>query len=223
MRIKASFRYMAENEIAALIPQETMTEIKKTDPTPLFKAFIVGHEGEAKGNMIGVGNIVKRWYQNIVRKLHDKISVGLQLFHGHGQETNSHDGRTPIGRVVAKKLVETVHGLSSLAVCYINKDFRHLPLDVASIEADIQMDYQPGDNLVVTDVDNVSGIALGSSLIEKPGFEGATLLGQLQAFIADKHIKTGIEIPPLRLGYRLDRTGRPEGLRLAEEKKCQKR
>jgi hypothetical protein len=213
---------MADDEIAKLIPPETMKEIKRQDPAPLFKAFIVGHEGEAKGNMIGVGNIVKRWYQNIIRKLHDKIKIGLELFHGHA-ETNDHDGRVPIGRVVAKKLMDTWHGLSSLAVCHIYKDFRHLPLDVASIEADIEMDYEPGANLVVTDVNDVSGIALASSQFEKPGFEGATLLGQLQAFIKDNRIEKGIEIPALRLGYRLNHTGQPEPLRLAEERSCQKR
>ncbi|MFA5377903.1 MAG: hypothetical protein WC455_19290 [Dehalococcoidia bacterium] len=182
MRFQAKLRCMANNEIAAMVGARKIAEIKRSDPNPLFKAFIVGHEGEAKGNMIGVGNIVKRWFQSMVRKLYNKIAEGLEIFNGHSEDSNAHDGRIPIGRVVAKKLIDDWRGLSVVAVCYIFPEYRHLNLDVASIEADVSYDYEPGGNLVVTDVDEVTAIALGNSAVNVPGFAGATLLGQLQAF-----------------------------------------
>jgi hypothetical protein len=173
---------MANNEIADMVGARKIAEIKRSDPNPLFKAFIVGHEGEAKGNMIGVGNIVKRWFQSMIRRLYNKIAEGLEIFNGHSEDSNSHEGRIPIGRVVAKKLIDDWRGLSVVAVCYIFPEYRHLNLDVASIEADVSYDYEPGGNLVVTDVDEVTAIALGNSAVNIPGFAGATLLGQLQAF-----------------------------------------
>ena len=187
MIIRAQLRAMASSDILRMIPADQLAEIKKEDPTPMFKAFVVGHEGEAKGNLIGMGNVVKRWFRGMIEKLFNKIKVGLELFQGHA-ETNDHAGRESIGYVVAKKLQEGWRGLEAIAVCYIRPRFRSAPLDVASIEADIDMKYEPGANLLVTDVHDVTGIALGNSGIETPGFPGATLLGQLQAF-AKFHIK----------------------------------
>jgi len=195
MRIQAKLQCMADNEIAAIIGPERIREIKKEDPQPLFKAFVVGHEGEAKGNLVGVGNVIKRWYQSMIKKLFAKVNVGLELFNGHASDTNNHEGRTSIGRVVAKKLINDFRGLSVVAVCYIYPNFRHLPLDVASIEADVEMEYEPGANLFVTDVNDVTGIALASSKMETPGFPGATLLGQLQAFATKSHYKENCMTP----------------------------
>jgi len=188
MRIQARLRMMAANEISQMIPPARLREIKLTDPRPVFKAFVVGHEGEARGVMLGVGNIVKRWYRSAIEKLHEKIAAGLQLFHGHTVGTNEAAGRTAIGEVVGKKAMQIGTRLSSVVACYIYPDFRHLPLDVASIEADVDLDQDSKSGLYVADVSKVTGIALGNSAIETPGFEGATLLGQLQAFAKNKNI-----------------------------------
>lgn len=185
MKIRAILHYMAESEIRAMIPTEKMKEIQAKCPHPVFKAFVVGHEGEARGNLIGVGNIVKKWFSDMIKKLNDKIEVGLQLFHGHAA-TNDNEGRLPIGEVVAKKLMNIKDRLSSVVVSWIYPGYSHLPLDVASIEADVDLRGESNENLYVADVNEISGIALGDSTIEAPGFPGATLLGQLQAFAEKK-------------------------------------
>ena len=194
MRIRAKLRYMAANEIAAMIDPARMRTIKQTDARPVFKAFVVGHEGEATGNMLGVGNVVKRWFSRMVERLHDKISAGLQLFHGHAEGTNDQAGRQPIGEVVGKKLDRISGRLSSVVACYIYPSYSHLPLDVASVEADVEMEGDGRRGLVIADVERVTGIALGNSAIERPGFEGATLLGQLQAFAKSKNIGDVMDI-----------------------------
>jgi len=171
---------MASSEILDMIPGERLAEIKRRDPKPMFKAFVVGHEGEAGGYLVGVGNIVKQWFKSAVQKLHGKISAGLQLFHGHA-ETNETEGRVPIGEVVGKRLLEIKDRLSSVVACYIYPSYRNLPLDVASIEASVDLEEGRG-GLYVADVGGVTAIALGNSKVETPGFPGATLLGQLQAF-----------------------------------------
>ena len=218
MRIKAQLREMAASEIMEMIPPDKLQQIRATDPRPLFKAFVVGHEGESRGRLIGVGNVVKRWFQSTIHKLHEKITAGLQLFHGHG-ETNDHDGRAKIGEVVGKRLKEVDGRESIIVACYINKDFRHLPLDVASVETDIEMRQGADGKMDIVGVDNVTGIALGNSQIDTPGFPGATLLGQLQAF--EEQTRLGYE-PRIKLGYRIDNTGQHDSLTLAEEAKCQK-
>jgi hypothetical protein len=205
---------MADSEIMQMIPADRLQEIKHKDPRPLFKAFVIGHEGEARGNLIGIGNVIKRWFQSTIRKLHEKITAGIQLFHGHGA-TNEHDGRIAIGEVVGKRLMD-INGRESVVVaCYINKDFCHLPLDVASIETDVEMRPNSDGSMDVVGVDNVTGIALGNSKLDTPGFPGATLLGQLQAFAKENGIDMGYEMPGrLKLGYRINNTDQPDKLRL---------
>ena len=194
MRIKATLRYMAANEIAAMIDADRFRQIKQLDPKPIFKAFVVGHEGEAQGVMLGVGNVIKRWFKSAVQSLFAHINKGLQLFHGHAEGTNDTAGRQAIGEVVGKRLMSISGRLSAVVACYIYPSFKHLPLDVASIEAEVDMDEDPKRGLYVADVARVTGIALASSAIETPGFPGATLLGQLQAFAKSHNIGDVMEI-----------------------------
>jgi len=219
MRIRATLHCMAESEIRSMIPADKLREIKAKCAKPVFRAYVVGHEGEARGNLVGVGNIVKKWFSDMVRKLNDKISVGLQLFHGHA-ETNDTEGRVPIGEVVAKKIMTIKDRLSSVMIGWIFPDYCNLPLDVASIEADVDLEGSiKGGNLFVSDVNDITGIALGNSEIETPGFPGATLLGQLQAFAENNStLKYGVESPAFRLGYRINNTSQPKPFRLVEEK-----
>jgi len=179
---------MAASEIAAMIPSDVLKSVKAKDPRPLFKAFVIGHEGEARGRLVGVGNVVKRWFKSMVEKLHELIQPGLRLFHGH-VATNDAAGRIPVGEVVGKRLLNIKGGLSSVVACWIYPHYRHLPFDVASIEADIDLREDRNSNLYVTDVKQVTGIALGNSEIDTPGFPRATLLGQLQAFAKHNYPK----------------------------------
>ncbi|OGD20332.1 MAG: hypothetical protein A2Y70_02005 [Candidatus Aminicenantes bacterium RBG_13_64_14] len=172
---------MAQNEIAEMIGPAKIREIQRTDPHPVFKAFVVGHEGEAKGYLVKVGNIVKHWFRDAVVKLFQAVGIGTKIFHGHG-DTNDQAGRTAIGAVVGKKLMTIGSRESVVVACHILPDYRHLPLDIASIEASVDLEEDRARGLYVADVGEVTAIALSNSQIETPGFAGATLLGQLQAF-----------------------------------------
>jgi hypothetical protein len=77
----------------------------------------------------------------------------------------------------------------------------------------MDLDVDSKGNLVATDIQDVSAIALGNSEIETPGFSGATLLGQLQAFAKEHGITTGYEIP-MKLGVCINNTDQPDKLSL---------
>lgn len=185
MKIRARLLEMAADEITALIPPRILADIKRNDPHPTFRAYVIGHEGESKGKIMLDGekvSIVKRWVTSAIQKLHQKIQVGLQLFHGHNYD-NTQDGRTPIGEVVAKTMKTIKDALSSVVIAYIKPEFKNLPLDVASIEADVNLNSQGGE--IFADVHELHAIALGNSATEVPGFAGATLLAQVQEFAAN--------------------------------------
>lgn len=196
-RFSAALQEMAASEIMSMIDPATLAAIKQSDPKPLIKAFVVGHEGESKGNVVGFGNVVKRWYRSMVRTLGAKIRRGLQLFHGHGA-TNDQDGRVPVGQVLGSVTKEHEGRESVIVACHIFKPFAHLPLDVASIEAQAEFEQAPDGKLDIASIGEVTAIALGNSSVNQPGFPGATLLGQLQAFEAKTHTEPG---PRLRLGF----------------------
>lgn len=211
MIIRAQLQSMAASEIAGMVPADKLASIKQGDPSPLIKAFVVGHEGEAKGRLIGLGNIIKRWFKDTVEKLHDRITAGLQLFHGHGP-TNDRSGSTPVGEIVGKSLKQIDGRQSVVVACYIYPPFRHLPLDVASIEAELDLKPEGDDGFRVLDITNITGVALGNSQVDTPGFPGATLLGQLQAFAEQNGVKLAHECDSgWRLGHRIkDNTIRHE-------------
>lgn len=209
-KFSAALLEMGQSEIMAMVPADKLKEIKASDPHPLFKAFVVGHTGTSTGYLVGVGNVVKRWIKEMIQALGKKIKAGIQLFHGHGPD-NSTEGRTPIGEVVSSKN-QDIDGRESVVVaCHIFNSFRHLPLDVASVETTVDYTQNADGSLDIVSVDDVTAVALSSSQIDKPGFPYATLLGQIQAF--ELKIKKENE-SRLKLGYS-ENTGQLPKLKLA--------
>jgi len=174
---------MAADEILDHVSASAYKRIKAADPKASFRAYVIGHEGESTGKVVGMGRVIKKWAHSAVENINKKLAIGTKIFHMHGQ-TNEHDGRKPIGEVVGKTLSDIAGRLSSIAIAYIFPEFRDVPLDVASIEADINMPetVNPNARAVDVDVEEITGIALGNSEIVKPGFAGAQLLASLQEF-----------------------------------------
>ena len=182
MKILAHLFEMAESEMLSHIPASVYRRIKEKDENPTWRAYVIGHEGVSEGRFLGVGHVLKTWYESAIRKLTEKLALGTKIFHGH-DTTQDHSGRTPIGEVVGKTVERLQELASAIAITYIYPHYRELPLDVASVEADVTM---PRDlnNVEIhdDDVQAVKAIALGSSKIDRPGFPRATLLAQVQEF-----------------------------------------
>jgi len=179
--IDMSILNMAANEISDMVPEDVLRRIKRDDPDPLIKAFVVGHPGTAYPKEVGKGSVIIKWIQSAIRSLVDVLKRGTKVFHGHNADS-SHEGRTSIGEVVGKALKDIKGQMSAIAAIYIYPMFNHLALDVASIEADVTVDPQSSDTFKAVGVREITGIALGDSSNETPAFSGAKLIGQLQAF-----------------------------------------
>lgn len=193
MKIRAILLAMAANEIKQMIPPYLFEDIKRRDPKPLFRAYVVGQEGEATPKLVGVGKIALTWFTDAVGKLSRKIWSGMKIFNEHG-ETNSHEGRDPIGEVAGSRTKMIDGKFSAVIAAYIFPEFKDLPLDIASIEAVITMDNQIDSDIRAPNVEDVTGIALGSSAINKPGFAGATMIGTLQAFAEEIQSNKGVKM-----------------------------
>lgn len=181
--LRAELQEMSAEKILSLIPESVQRQIKAKDSSPVYRAYAIAQEGLSEGTLVGIGNVVKRWVQSAIQKVFEKLKSGLKIFHNHGPD-NKHEGRTPIGQLVAKHLQYLKDKLTAIAIVYIKPEFRTLPLDVASIETDISISHD--EKITGPDVGDVTGIALGNSFVNQPGFPGAELLGELQAF-ADRN------------------------------------
>lgn len=173
---------MAAEEVLLYVPTQTYLEIKRQDPTPTFKAFVVGGEGTWQPTLLGIGSVVQRWFRSAVQKIVALLERWTPVYHLHATTTED-QGRQVIGRVVgrAEKLIDGA--LNALAIIYILPEYRDMALDIASIEADVNVAVgEETSDVKDVNVLAITGIALGNSATEQPAFPGATLLASLQAF-----------------------------------------
>jgi hypothetical protein len=181
--IRAKIQQMAQAEMLEFIPKDTIERIKKSDASPEFRIYCVGHEGDAHAQELSFGTKIGKafhYVKDMVMKIAEKIQFGTPIFHQHSG-ANTSDGREQVGEVVGK-IVKTIGDrVSALAAIYLYPQYRKMQLDVASIEANIAYDPKSATRGEVIDVEQVTGIALANSATEKPAFQGATLLGVIQA------------------------------------------
>jgi len=200
MKFTAKLQQMASSEIINIIPNDIYEEIKQRDPHPLFQAYVVGHEGEATGEVVGAGTKVLNWFSSAINKIWKKLSYGTKVFHGHNIDS-SHEGRQSIGEVVGKAIKTIKDKVNAIAIMYIHPEFRDLPLNVASIEVDMDI---IDNNVHDVNVGDITGIALGNSAVDKPGFADAGLLSQIQAMSKETKIT---DEPKWELSYNRTRQG----------------
>jgi len=180
--LKATIQALGKAELDSIIDPGFVAGIKTSDPNPEIRVYSIGHEGAANLHLPGIGNKTMTWIQAAVHWVADKLSLGTAVFDRHDPTTNSHAGRTKIGEVVGKAVRQVGDRMNTLAAIYIYPQFRSRPLDIASIEAEIEYAHD-GYQAWPTGISNVSGIALSNSDIDTPGFPGATLLGAVQAYV----------------------------------------
>lgn len=181
--IRASVREMAANEITGHIGNDRYQAIKLSDEHPFFFGATVAHEGVSRGKIAGQGSREKHWPDTAITSLTQKLNESAApVFLGHGG-----GDRASYGSVVS---AFSENGQAQ-AVSYIqdsdgrNKDLarriREGELNTVSIEADLVLQAED-DRLTVVQVEQVTGLALGDSRWERPGFAGARVLAAVQEF-----------------------------------------
>ena len=192
MRFRATILEMASSEIMQYIPANIYEGIKARDSHPVFRAYVIGHEGISEGKVVGHGNMVKRWFASAIDKIHEKLQYGTKVFHEHAK-TNEHTGRTSIGEIVGKAKEIIKDKLSAIAIMYIKPEYKDLPLNVASMEADIYLSDDRNKGIFDVNVEDITAVALGDSAVNRPGFADATLLVQVQELVDQSQFNLGGE------------------------------
>lgn len=182
--IRASVREMAADQVVGHIGRDRYETIKAADPHPFFFGSLVAQAGISTGAIEGKGASEKLWPSEAVAKLARRMNeTPAPVFLGHGGPDRQRYG------MVVSGIAENGE---ALAVGYIegskerNKAvadrIRAGELDTNSIEADLVLRVNEDGSLMVEDVEAVTGLALGDSRFNKPGFAGARVLAAVQEF-----------------------------------------
>jgi len=172
------------------IGERAYRKIRSSDDRPMFVELIAGHEGVSTGALMAGRSgrpARKLWSRASVSQLARKIRAGLPvyLFHNPG-----HASRRRVGEILSSSESWSRGRLSARGLAYIRDPetkamIREGRLNTCSIEAEIECHRDPsGDELpwVVDAVRKVTGIALGSSRLQRPGFPGAAILAAVEEF-----------------------------------------
>lgn len=181
MLLRAELQAMATEELSGMVNSNVMAGILARDAHPRINAYVIGHEGVSDVLVNGSRTPVT-WIRKAIEWINEKVQLFIPAYMGHGAPgDNSDQNRQTVGEVVGKKLTQIGDRVATVLAVYINPAYRDTVLDVASIEADVTFERN-GDEVRPIAVDRVTGIALGNSQFNRPGFPGATLIGALQAF-----------------------------------------
>lgn len=188
----------SREKILSLIPSETLRQIKETDEKPFFQAYSLAHEGTSRPLTI-IGDSAKpiSWPRRAIQSIKDIVLKGVKFFVGHNED-NSTVGRRALAEVVANA-EETIDGvLHHVVIAHVPKQNieEMKKYDICSQESDVSL-YDIDGVVTAKSIDRITGIALGSSSKEKPGFLGAVRLGAIQAFEKKEETKGELEIMDL--------------------------
>ena len=184
IEIQAMETQISEEEIRQNLPKEVLEKVKGKKLIP----YIIAHEGESKPKVLAEGTSrILRWPRAVIRRAAEKIKDGAKFFIAHGKD-NSLEGRESVGEVIGSFVKETVNGLQAIALGVLTDKAKDM--DVCSIEANI---HESGG--IVGDINDISGIALGSSDKDSPAFPGARRLAAIQCFSDDTGGDPDKEIP----------------------------
>lgn len=173
--IQASELLLSKEEMTKMIPQEKLNQLKGKG---ILTAYTIAQEGMSRPKVLGKGVEPLRWTKAVIHRLKEKIKSGLKFFIDHGENTNSHEDRKPVGEIITSFVKDIRGKLSNVIIGHFPNAEIVKDANICSMEADV---YTDKDN-VVGDINEVSGIALGNSNKDVPGFSGALRLNTVQCF-----------------------------------------
>lgn len=183
----ASGSVLSEDEILAAIPAGTLAEIKKTDPKPYFRAFVVAHEGVAEPFVKEKGSFVKKMikvFRSAILSMAGR-SPGAKYYDDYHKQSGP---RTEIGREVAHIQKEVNGNLHDISIAYSSPSQAEAmkAKDIVSMEADADFDKETEDTFVLRTIKSIAAYATGkSSDGAQPAWAGAKAVGAMYAFSTD--------------------------------------
>ena len=182
-----------ENEIMEMIPRDTMEKIMAEDRHPRFQAYVVATEGPSSptfelstesnsGKEKRTGGIIN-WARGIIKSMVSNFKYGIPFYDNHNS-ANYQPDKPVIARLAGWGLKEIAGKLCTIVIAYFLSDKKEeaANYDIISMESRVELTEIGEGNYNASDVQDISGFALGSSKEWMPAFSDAKLIGSLQFF-----------------------------------------
>lgn len=183
IQVQAINQKLSSEEIKSLVPPQTL---KRIEGKGVLQAYTLAHEGVSHPRVIGEGKQSITWPAKIIQALAKAVKAGTKFFLNHG-ETNSHEGRKPLGEIVASTLKNIAGKVSNVVIGWFPDKEKVNDLDVVSMEANVYTD----EKNIVQQLGELTGIAMASSNTESPAFPGAVKLAAVQCFEEKEPLEKG--------------------------------
>lgn len=179
---------LSREDILSICDPETLAEIKKHDPQPLIKAYVLASEGDTTPTIIGPDGVrggIVRWTSAAIYQLAEKVKQGVKLFAGHtSAETMDQAAagadRPGIAEVVGSAVIKAGKTYNVVAA-WFRPEFRSAADSYDSVSVEVEYEHEEtreGASRVslVDRVLNVFGIALLRH-DQVPAFKDARAIG----------------------------------------------
>lgn len=180
--ISIKIQAMDKQEILSHIPVDILQNIKTKDPHPFFQAYSIAHEGESNPTVLGDTSKPIHWSRRAIQSIKNIITKGVKFFLGHNED-NSTIGRREIGEIITDFQKEIDGKLHHIVIGYHPQDVREevKNYDICSQEANWNL-IDKTTNFIAENIQELTGIALGTSKSDKPAFQNSGRLAMIQAF-----------------------------------------
>jgi hypothetical protein len=182
----ARIQGFAVERALALVPADTLADIRARDPHPYFQVYSICHEGVSMPPRIvddPKGAPPISWPRSAVKTIKALALRGVQFFRGHNEDSST-EGRESLGEVVADAEEEIGGVLHHVVVGYFPRRELVEDMDVCSQEGEWNF-FEEAGRWVADKVFKITGIALARSAEDTPAFSGARRLAVVQAFEAE--------------------------------------
>jgi hypothetical protein len=179
--LQLEIQAMNENDILGMIDSVTLAGIKRYNPHPFFRAFSLCHEGTSQPKILGETKQQPiSWGRKAIQSIKDIVLKGIKFFKGHNEDSST-NGRESFGEVIANKEIEIAGKLHHVIVGYFPDKEKVKDDDIISQEG-LWTLVKQGGQIIADKVEEITGIAMSNSKIDKPAFENARQLAEIQCF-----------------------------------------
>ena len=205
--IPASLREMAADTVRSHVGEDAYSSIKQRDEHPQFLGLLLAYEGESTGSVEVDGrqqlNNLKRWTPEAVEELAARLNLGqsIPLVEGHQSL------RVALGHMLSGFTEENAEGeTEAFAIGYVQDQEARArindgTLDCCSVEAEVTLLKEEGQQVVVASVGRVDAVALGNRQEQKPGFERAGIQAVVNELEEEDEFLRGNPLPQKPQGF----------------------
>jgi hypothetical protein len=167
-------QFYQPGEILRMADQVILNFIKKTNPNPLLKAYVIVHEGQATPSIDGKAGKIN-FDRKTVQAVYDKIGLGVGVYMDHDDDS---EDRKVYGTVVGKDIRDIQGKRSAMVILAFDKKSEKIAEEHNYVSMEIEITMSANNEIEnVLSFDGVALVPKG----DRPALENARAVGTVRA------------------------------------------